>query len=38
MSGDFEYLQSVEFENKIESILSEIRKQKWKPETEIQYD
>jgi hypothetical protein len=38
MSGDFDYLQSIEFENKIESILVEIRKQKWKPENEIKYD
>jgi len=38
MSGDFDYLQPIDFEDKIESILIEIRKQKWKPETEIQYD
>lgn len=36
MSGDFDYIQPVD--SKIESVLVEIRKQNWKPETEIQYD
>ena len=36
MSGDFDYVQSIQ--SKIESVLVEIRKQHWKPETEIQYD
>jgi hypothetical protein len=36
MSGDFDYIQPVN--GKIESVLVEIRKQHWKPETEIQYD
>lgn len=36
MSGDFDYIQSVNC--KIESVLVEIRKQNWKPETDIQYD
>lgn len=36
MSGDFDYIQPID--SKIESILTEIRKQRWKPETDIQYD
>lgn len=36
MSGDFNYTQPIN--GKIESVLVEIRKQNWKPETEIQYD
>ena len=36
MSGDFDYIQLIN--SKIESVLVEIRKQNWKPETEIQYD
>ena len=36
MSGHFDYIQPVNC--KIESVLVEIRKQNWKPETDIQYD
>jgi hypothetical protein len=38
MSGDENYLQCQKLEALIEMILLEIRKQNWKPKTEIQYD
>lgn len=36
MSGFFDYKQPIN--DKIESVLVEIRKEYWKPETEIRYD
>jgi hypothetical protein len=38
MSGDDDYLQYVTLEVLIKTILFEIRKQNYKPKTEIQYD
>lgn len=38
MSGDDDYLQHATLERLIEKILLGIRKQNWKPKTEIQYD
>ncbi|EMY3483770.1 hypothetical protein FPG87_12525 [Flavobacterium psychrophilum] len=38
MSGDDDYLQYATLEKLIEKILLGIRKQNWKPKTEIQYD
>lgn len=38
MSGDDDYLQYQTLEVLIENILLGIRKQNWKPKTEIQYD
>ena len=38
MSGDDDYLQYEILERLIEKISLEIRKQNWKPKTEIQYD
>lgn len=38
MSGDDDYLQYAALERLIEKILLGIRKQNWKPKTEIQYD
>ena len=37
MSGDDDYLQYSTLERLIEKILLGIRKQNWKPKTEIQY-
>jgi hypothetical protein len=38
MSGDDDYLQYATLEVLIKTILIEIRKQNYKPKTEIQYD